>query len=238
VIVLGHRGGRGDGWPVENTLEAFQRALDEGADGVELDVRLCASGEPVLVHDSTLAHVTDGADRRRVDLVRHADLPRLRGGARIAALAEALDLGHGRVVNVEVKADVMNRVALVRSVARVVARARDVDVVISSFDPAVVLAFVVALPRTARAILVGPRTMRLGTALPLAMRWAIGAAHLGDALVTAGRVQRLRGAGLRVAAWTVNDGARSVELASFGVGCVITDRPESIVSALRAIRAA
>ncbi|WP_258168918.1 glycerophosphodiester phosphodiesterase [Salmonella enterica] len=74
-IVLGHRGGRGEGWPAENTLEAFARARDEGADGIELDVRLAADGEPVVFHDATLERATGGADKRPIHRVRARDLP-------------------------------------------------------------------------------------------------------------------------------------------------------------------
>jgi glycerophosphoryl diester phosphodiesterase len=232
VIVLGHRGGRGEGWPAENSLAAFARALSEGADGVELDVRLAASGEPIVAHDRSLARATHNADRRKVDAVRRADLPRLEGGERIPDLEEALDLVHGRIVNVEVKADAPGRLRLVRAVVRALERARSVDVVISSFDPSVVLAFACLLPRIPRGMLVGPRTARLGTALPLAMRRSIMAAHLEDRLVSAARVDRLRGAGLRVLAWTVNDPARAVAMAEMGLSTVITDRPRAIVDAL------
>ena len=232
MLVLGHRGGRGPDWPPENTLEAFQRALDEGADGVELDVRLCASGEPVVAHDRTLARITSGSDRRPVLAVRRADLPRLVPGARIPLLDEALDLCHGRTVNVEVKADAPERAALVRAVARALARARAADVVLSSFDPLFVLAFVAVARGVPRGVLVGPRTPRLATALPLAMRRVVSAAHLEDGLATEARLDRLRAAGLRRVVWTVNDGARAATLRGLGIEGLITDRPAEILAAI------
>src|SRR5262252_7903099 len=59
-IVVGHRGGRGEGWPQENTLAAFERARREGARAIELDVRTCAGGNAVVFHDVTLSRATDG----------------------------------------------------------------------------------------------------------------------------------------------------------------------------------
>ncbi|PYS35024.1 MAG: hypothetical protein DMF75_04855 [Acidobacteria bacterium] len=50
-LIIGHRGAS---VAPENTLAAFARALDEGADGVELDVRLARDGVPVVIHDATL----------------------------------------------------------------------------------------------------------------------------------------------------------------------------------------
>jgi len=235
VIVLGHRGGRGDGWPAENSLEAFQRALDEGADGVELDVRLCASGEPVLLHDPSLTRVTGGVDTRPVHAVPRHELPSLAGGARVPDLASALDLLRGRIVNVEVKADVPAELPLVRAVARAIARAPGTEVVVSSFDPAIVLAFAVLAPRVPRAMLVGARTPRLAAALPLALRPAIVAAHLDEAIITPSRGERLRRAGLRVVAWTVNDAARAAALAAMGVRWLITDDPKALVASVGSV---
>jgi glycerophosphoryl diester phosphodiesterase len=236
VIVLGHRGGRGAGWPPENTLEAFERAIAEGADGVELDVRLCASGETVLLHDTSLAHVTGGRDVRPVHRVSRIDLPMLdsaRGPpVRIPDLSLALDLCHQRIVNIEVKADAPRRLALVQAVARDLARARSVEVVLSSFDPMVVLACAALSPRVARGMLVGRRTPQLATALPLALRRGIVAAHLEDRLTTPSRIARLRRAGLGVCAWTVNDRVRARDLRRMGLTTVITDDPRGIVDAL------
>lgn len=174
----------------------------------------------MLVHDRRLP------DGRLVDRVERRSLP-----PHVIALEDALDLAAGRLVNVEIKADVPRRVALVRAAVRAVSRARATEVVFSSFDPFVVLAVRSLAPRVPRAVLVGPRTPRLAVAMPLALRSVVQAAHLHDSLVTADRVRRLVAAGLRVLAWTVNDASRARELAAWGVASVITDRPAEIVPA-------
>lgn len=184
-------------------------------------MRLCKTGEPVLVHDPDLADGTPVFRVARCDLPEH-----------VTTLADALDLADGRHVNIELKADVPKRVALARAVTAVVARARRADVVFSSFDPFLVLATHALAPKVERGILVGPRTSRLAIAMPLAMRTSIHAAHLHDDIVTPERVRRLSAAGLRVVAWTVNDAARVKDLAAWGVAQVITDRPRQIVNAL------
>lgn len=51
-LIIGHRGA--SALTPENTLAAFRRALDDGADGVELDVRLARDGVPVVIHDESL----------------------------------------------------------------------------------------------------------------------------------------------------------------------------------------
>lgn len=51
-LIIGHRGA--SAVAPENTLSAFARAVREGADGIELDVRLSRDGVPVVIHDATL----------------------------------------------------------------------------------------------------------------------------------------------------------------------------------------
>jgi glycerophosphoryl diester phosphodiesterase len=231
-VILGHRGGRGPGWPAENSLAAFSRALHEGADGVELDVRLSADGHVVLLHDPSLARISEGADTRLVARATRASMPRL-GGEPVPTLAEALELLRGKLVNVEVKADVPNRRALCLAAVNEVRRSHGVDVIFSSFDPRVVLTLAAAAPDTPRAMLVGGRTAPLATLLPLAMRGRVTAAHLQDPLGTGARIRRLQRAGLRVCAWTVNDVDRAEALVSAGATWLITDTPGAMVAARR-----
>src|SRR5215207_9369106 len=69
ALVSAHRGGAGDDTARENTLAAFEAAIDLGCDYVEFDVRLTVDGRPVLFHDDNLA---DGA--RRISRHRYDDL--------------------------------------------------------------------------------------------------------------------------------------------------------------------
>ncbi len=60
-LIIGHRGAAADA--PENTLAAFALALEQGADGVELDVQLCADGAPVIIHDATVDRTCNGMGR-------------------------------------------------------------------------------------------------------------------------------------------------------------------------------
>jgi len=55
-LIIAHRGNGNHDWP-ENTIEACEQALSEGANSLEVDVRFCASGELVVFHDITLKRV-------------------------------------------------------------------------------------------------------------------------------------------------------------------------------------
>lgn len=76
--VIAHRGGRARG--PENTLETMQLGLAAGADAIELDVHRCASGEIVVIHDSTIDRTTDGSGA--VAGMTLADLRSVDAGAR------------------------------------------------------------------------------------------------------------------------------------------------------------
>src|SRR5258708_24489087 len=121
-LVVGHRGGRGEGWPAENTIEAFERARAQGARAIELDVRVCHEGVPVVFHDETLARMTAGRYGRRVCDVRIEELRSvdLGNGARVPTLAGALGWARERdmAVNVELKHDVPDRMGLARRALR------------------------------------------------------------------------------------------------------------------------
>ena len=78
----------------ENTTVAFTRARELHSDGVELDVRLCASGEMIVHHNPTLA------DGNVLNTLIISDIP-----DHIPTLAEALDACAGMWVNIEIKND-------------------------------------------------------------------------------------------------------------------------------------
>ena len=58
ILNIGHRGAKGH--IAENTIASIHKAIDLGADGIEIDVFLCKSGEIVLFHDKTLEKLTNG----------------------------------------------------------------------------------------------------------------------------------------------------------------------------------
>jgi glycerophosphoryl diester phosphodiesterase len=233
-LVVGHRGGRGAGWPAENTAGAFERARAEGARAIELDVRTCSGGEVVVFHDATLERMTGGRDGRRIEELSVEDLRQvdLGGGATVPTLASVLGWArlHAIAVNVELKHDVPSRIGLARGTLRAV-RALGADVLLSSFDPSLLALAAALAPSVPRALLTQSEQPRaLG-----AVQWAsrpplVKALHLertqADAI--AGAVER----GLRVGVWTVNDPDEARELVRLGAASIITDAPGPMREAL------
>ena len=101
-LLVGHRGARAVA--PENTLASFRRAWEDGADAVEMDVRLTADGAVVVIHDETVDRTTDGhgavvemslEEVRRLDAGSWFD-PAY-AGERIPTLEEVLAWAQGKV---------------------------------------------------------------------------------------------------------------------------------------------
>jgi glycerophosphoryl diester phosphodiesterase len=102
IAVISHRGEH-LAHP-ENTLPAFQAAIDAGADFFELDVRTTSDGRLVLMHDRTVDRTTNGTGRVRemtFDQIRALDADAKFGpqfaGTAVPTFAEALNLAHGKI---------------------------------------------------------------------------------------------------------------------------------------------
>lgn len=225
--IVGHRGVRG---PLpENTIAAFRRAIEGGADAVELDVRLCRDGDVVVCHDADLVRVAedarlvadlDASELGQVDLGRGEGVPRL---SHVVEVCRQAGIG----LNVELKHDVPSRLDLVVAAARVLGRQRDVDVVVSSFDPWMLGAFGALQPRIPRAQLVHRSSY---VPVHIAVGRAMGSVglHLEASLWTAARIEGLREARAWMAAWTVVDLAEAQRLDALGVDAIITDDPAAL----------
>lgn len=234
-LVLGHRGARHAS--PENTLLAFQLALDEGADGVELDVRLDRDDRVIVLHDRDLARASGGAEARRAEALTGSDFSRIDvgRGERVPTLADVLAWARERNtrVNVELKQDVRRPHALLLGVMRLVrgSRLTGEQLLFSSFHPAFVSALAVLLPEFPRAWLVHARQHLLRRAPFFALLGADGVnpEHL---LVTESRLARWRTEPALISTWTVNDDADVRRVAALGVDTIISDRPGGALAAL------
>jgi len=226
-LVLGHRGA--SALETENTTAAFERAARDGADGVELDVLLCATGEVVVFHDDDLLRLGG-----RKDLVGALDWETLRrislaGGGVIPTLDQALEAcGPTLLVNVELKSRGLldARVpALVQAVDAVLRRHGGQErFLVSSFDAAAVLRWRRQRPQVLSAVLLDEGLDGLRRRLlPRLVR--PGAVHPHASLCTAERLERWHRRGYLVNTWTVDDPERARTLARAGVDGIITNDP-------------
>jgi glycerophosphoryl diester phosphodiesterase len=238
-LVLGHRGASAEA--PENTMAAFHRALAGGADGVELDVWRCASGEPVVVHDASLAR-TAGAERD-VRAASWAELRALDAGAwkgerwrgeRIPLLAEVLSAFPRAVVNVELKSEGLGDPRLALSVVRLIRQHRAAErVLVSSFDYALLAAVRLAAPEVPVGLLFGAdqRWELRETLGGVALRPS--AVHPELALASDFRVAAWLRRGLAVNVWTVDDPAEIGRLVRAGATALVCNAPGPAREAVR-----
>jgi glycerophosphoryl diester phosphodiesterase len=219
----------------QNTLAAFRKAIELGADGVELDVHLSADGAPVVMHNSCVDETTDGAGRIADKTL--AELKELDAGGkfslqfageRIPTLAEVFDALQGRLlVNVELKGLNLSSVGLEAPVVEVVRRfGMEKKVLFSSFNP-FTLRRLRSLAPDIPAGLLCPRNLpiylRRAWLAPFAPHQA---RHPHFALVDEQLVRWCRARKLRVNVWTVNEPAEMKRLIALGVDGIITDAPD------------
>jgi len=235
VELIGHRGQRIPEGPAENTVAAVDSALAGGAEGVEVDVRLTADGVAVCLHDPDLLRVAGSPD-----LVRHLAYDELRriplkNDAAVPRLEDVTQVVRGRgLLVVEVKQDPADRRPIAASVVAILRRAELHDrVVFSSFSSQLLDQARRLDPQLCRALVTGPD---LPAAAGLHRVVAAGHhelhAHLRTVLADHEVVDRAGQHGCRLRCWTVNREVDARLLAVAGVGCLITDDPASIRSAL------
>lgn len=246
-LVIAHRGGAH--LRPENTLDAFAHALALGADALELDVRLSADGEAVVIHDETLDRTTDArgpvssltADAlARVDAGHHFQ-PELRHpfrgrGLGVPRLRHVLDRCPQAPLVIELKGDDER---LASAVVRDVTEAGATDrVCLGGFGWRMVAAVRRRAPDIATsAAREEVRWALYGSWLGIARAGVAYRAyqvpeHAGRLRVVSRRFVRLAHRnGLPVQVWTVNDAPRAARLLQWGVDGLITDRPDVALEA-------
>ena len=248
--VIAHRGASAT--HPENTLEAFRAAAEQGADGIELDVRLSADGVLVVHHD---AHLADGTLIRSLSAEEMPDW--------IPTLYESLEVAGDMWVNVEIKnvpdepdyddkhqisvavaglvaatlagspgtGSAVEGSALENSALENSALENSQRIMVSSFN-------VDSIERVKQADETVPLALLVwgqadpGSLIGRAEAHGFEAIHPHDILVDRSFVQRAQAAGLQVNVWTVDDPARMVELADYGVDGIITNVPALAVAEL------
>lgn len=232
---LAHRGARR--FAPENTLAAFLAAQALGADGIELDIFQCQSGELVVTHDEDLTLWSNGQGQ-----VRESPLAALKeldfgghfspqfAGEQIPTLQEVIDtLSSKMFINIEVKTLALRPLAEVTALAKLISNNSLYHrVLVSSFNPMVLfylkridahiptgLLFASRLPLYAN----GPKKLNL---------LKLEALHPELKLTTPRFVAKAQKYGYKVNSWTVNEIEDMTRLIALGVDSIITDYPDRL----------
>lgn len=223
----------------QNTLAAFRRAVELGADGAELDVHLSADGVAVVIHDFVVDRTTDGTGA--VTAKPLAALKELDAGSwfaseyageRIPTLAEVMEaVGQALLLNIELKSSGRPDGRLAAAVADLVARFGLAErVLISSFEPEELLPVRRLAPHLPLGLLYNPlpaswlarlRARRMADLRPEAL-------HPYWKLARPPAIQRAHERGQRIVVWTVDEPAAMARLAAADADALITNHPDRL----------
>ena len=213
--LVGHRGAMG--LEPENTLRSFRRAVEEGANAVELDLRLTSDGHLVILHDADVARTTNG-----------------KGEVAQLTLAEvrALDAGEGEViptfdevldaVDVPVQAEIKSADAARAALDTIRERSLFDRITVTSFSADILEAALEYVPE-ANAGLISSGAPR--DSIDRADAMGITLLCLGLAELDAEFVELCHGRGLDVIGWPANDSDQLLHALRVGLDGVTSDFP-------------
>jgi glycerophosphoryl diester phosphodiesterase len=227
LIITGHRGALGS--EPENTLRSFRRAIQDGCDEIELDLRATSDDQLVVLHDTTVDRTTDGTgdvDELTFDALRALDAGL---GERVPTWAETVAAVDGRF-QAEVKAPraVPLLVWSLQADPSLAART-----MVTSSHAEILLAVRQAMASASTGLIFG-RTPVVADVLALTKAAEAGTALCGIAGLTVEGVAELHEDGLDVTAWPVPDVSVFAEAVELGVDGITTDHPDRLRAVLRA----
>ncbi len=225
-MIIAHRGSSNAA--PENTLAALRAAIEERADGVEIDVRMTKDGEIILMHDSTLKR-TAGIDDN-ISQLTYSELADVDVGSwfsssyigeKIPTLREALELCKGEMaIMIEVKGGRYDRYDIAKKVVSDVEEmGMSQDVVVASFN---------------QDVLKEIKELNSSIVTCLILRFAYGNISemehvdmfsMESYFVYKGISKNIKNSGKSLAVWTLNDRRQMASLRDMGIDQVVTDNP-------------
>lgn len=235
IQIIAHRGNSSACH--ENTMPAFERAVADGADAIEFDVRLTQDREWVVHHD---ADIVDGANRITIRSSSLADILRLRVGPNRDSIPRLDDfLIWARDQRIGLVFDIKDKEGIPELVTAVERAGFANPVIYSSFHRSALKELEDLRPSWTRGLIVGDprsglaRRFLLNSIVRWSVRHRITSLHLDEHWVVPSALSRMREVGFRLAVWTVDDPIRMSMLAAFGIDAVITNRPDLACTTLR-----
>lgn len=236
-LVIAHRGGKK--WAPENTMAAFAKSLKAGADGVELDIHRCKSGELVVIHDETLDRTTDGKGfikDKTWDELKNLSAGKWYGDEfadeKLPLLDDVLKLADGKmIINIEIKNAPIDYPGIEDDLADLLTTYKYPDkILISSFDHELIRRVHQKMPHIKAAFLDAGIVADVGDYAKLigAEAWNAGYSEL-----RADAVERAHKAGLAVNVWTVDGKKKWDDMLEMKVDGIVTDDPAGLIEYLK-----
>ena len=238
-ILLAHRGDLAHA--PENTLPAFSQAIQKGADGVELDVKLTADGHVIVIHDETVDRTTNGTGKVAsftLDAIRKLDagswFNAKFAGTQVPLLEEVFEtVGKDKLINIELTNYFTPRDGLVKKVCELIQRHNNAkQIIFSSFLPSNLKIAQQTLPEIPRGLLALPGFMGLWARSFGFMFGDYQASHPHISNASREGIFRVHRLKRRVHVWTANSPEEIRRLRDWGVDGLFTDDPGTAVQAL------
>jgi len=216
-LLLGHRGARK--YAPENTIDAFELALEHGCDGFEFDVRVTADHVPVVCHDPKFCGAS--VAKSSYETLLEVATPKAK---QIARLEQVLELGSRAFLNFELK--VGGAEELVIQMLRNYPAKQ--GLIASSFLPSAVLRLHELSAEFPLGIICENRTQLA--------RWKelpVQAVMVNRGLVTEALVEELKSSDRQVFVWTANSPREMKKFAEMGVDGIISDDTKLLVETVK-----
>ncbi len=244
-LIIAHRGA--SALAPENTLAAFQRAIDDGADGIEFDVRLTKDGVPVVFHDSTLNRLSQ--IEGRVSNFTAEELQNLDVGswfneknpnifnAKFAAeivptLTQLFDFLHGYqgLIYLELKGKDEDMPKLAEIVCRLIRHTNLLpNIIIKSFNLEGIAAAKQILPEVRTAALFAPKILtflrKKKWLLKMAQNYQADEISIHYSMAAEKFVRRAANKDFSVVIWTTDNPAWVRRAFDSGISAIITNNP-------------
>jgi glycerophosphoryl diester phosphodiesterase len=237
--IFAHRGARAAA--PENTLPAFQKALDMNVAGIELDIHCSKDGQLVVIHDFTVNKTTNGTGRvsnftaaELAHLDARSHLSTAFAGVGVPTLEQVFDLVGNRCrVNVEIKSEDPTGGNQVEPLVTMIQKRKLYDqVIVSSFNPITLIKMRWTDPKIQLGLLYAEELsphLRQAWFTPIMQPEAL---HPYYPLIDEKLIAWARSKRCAVNTWTVNDVGAAKRLADLGVDVIMSDVPDVIMAAL------
>ena len=224
-ISIGHRGAMG--YIAENTIPSIEKAIELGADGIEIDVFKCASGELVVFHDLMLDKLTDLSGNIEETSLETIKKAKVLGSYEIPTLNEVMDLIDGSLIlNIELKGS--GTAGPTNDLLKDYLKKPSWDpskIIISSFKWEELNIFFNLNEEVPIAILTDDDPLK---AIPFAKIIKAYAINPKYSLLTKKNSKIIKSEGIKLFPWTVNNPSDINFLISLGVDGIITDFPDRV----------
>ena len=227
TLSIGHRGAKG--YVAENTYESISKAIVLGADGIEIDVFKCASGELVLFHDKNMKELTGESGLIENLTIKELEQFLVQGKYKIPTLKDVLTrIEKPLFVNIELKG--LNTAQATSKIIADISRSTSWSLehfIVSSFNWDELELFRSIDKNTPVGVLVS-KSMSVNEAIKFGNKINAQAIHPNFKLLNDKAVKKIKNNGFKIYTWTVNNEDDINFMKKLKVDGIISDYPDRI----------